>query len=143
MRSGAPIEIDERYVEAIVEMDVPKVVRTWNTCLDELSRKPKLWKKVEKSLRMYKAVAVTPATRLYPMTAEGWKSLQYEIGQDRFFQLLADSSHDFVDMSDWFVAVAENRLMSFSEDEDALMTPLAIFMKALNWKIGGSSSAYY
>ena len=78
MRSGAPIEIDERYVEAIVEMDVPKVVRTWNTCLDELSRKPKLWKKVEKSLRMYKAVAVTPATRLYPMTAEGWKSVSVD-----------------------------------------------------------------
>ena len=142
MRKGAPVELDDEYVDEITEMSVDKVVRTWNACLDELSRKPKVWKRVDKSLRMYRTLLVDPSCKLYPMSKEGWKSFMEEIGQERVATLLSEAHDELFKIDDWYMLVVNGSLVSYGEDESGVVYPLALFMKALNYRIGGNHVFY-
>lgn len=142
MRKASPVELDEDYIEEITCMTQEKVVRTWNSCLDELSRKPKLWKKVDKAIRIYRTLVVNPSCKLYAMTKEGWKAFLEELGHDRVTTLLSEADGDLFRINDWYMLIVNGTLVSYGEDESGIVYPLALFMKALHYKIGGCNDYY-
>lgn len=134
MRRESPIEVDEDLVDDICEMKQGAVVALWNKCLDELANKPKVWKRVERSMEAYKLPAITPGTVLYANTAEGWEQFLLQRDAKASAEILSKSSETW-EGGCWFFYVLDGLIVCHDEDEIGIAYPLAIFMRALGRKL--------
>ena len=131
MRRDAPIELDDDLVDMILDMSQLRFVKEWNDALDALAKRPKVWRKVEQALKIYKQSRIRPDTRIYPVTREGWHDLLTTYGFEKASELLADAHSDVFDVNDWFMLVISGKLVSYDQDSQGVVYPLALFLKAL------------